>query len=273
MKKILICYNEQIELAKQIAEKTIKYLLSLKIKCIYEAELTPKEIITIDAIITFGGDGTILSAARKYVDSNIPVMGFNVGKLGFLSEFSINYITESINNLLAEKYKISSRFLLSAEINNNKYLAINDFVIKNEEHSKLITLSAFAGEQYIGDYRADGLIISTPTGSTAYSMACGGPIVCPDANVYCLTPISPHTLTLRPLIIPTNKQIRIELPQNNYNNASIIADGNYMNKISLFDKLIIDIYSKEAKFIVPLESNYFDVLRNKLLWAEKIIKK
>ena len=270
MEKILIYYNEQRKLAKQIAEKSANYLISLGVKCVYESNLFECEINTINAIITFGGDGTILAAARKYVDNDIPIMGFNVGRLGFLAEFSANNIEENIDNLLAGKYKISKRFLLSAKLKDEKHLAINDFVIRNVEHSKLITLSAFASEQYIGDYRADGLIVSTPTGSTAYSMACNGPIVCPDANVYCITPISPHTLTLRPLVIPTNKNIKIKLATNSNDNASVIADGNYVGKISLSDELEIVIHNKEAKFIVPLSSNYFDVLRNKLLWAEKI---
>ena len=270
MKKILIYCNEQNKFAKQISENAANYLASLNIDFFYESNFKANEINSIDVIITFGGDGTILSAARKYIESDTPIMGFNVGKLGFLAEFSANYIYENLDNLLTNKYKISKRFILFATLQNEIYLAINDFVIRNVEHSKLITLSAFANEQYIGDYRADGLIVSTPTGSTAYSMACSGPIVCPDANVYCITPISPHTLTLRPLIIPTNKNIKIKLAPNCNDNASVIADGNYVGKIDFSDELEIAVYNKEANFIVPLDSNYFDVLRNKLLWAEKI---
>ena len=276
MNRVLMYCNKQNELANKIAEMTTNYLHSININFINDNEINIEEIqnITseIDAIITFGGDGTILSAARKYVDTDIPIMGFNVGKLGFLSEFSANYIKENIDNLLNKNYKIIKRFLLTAKLNAEQYLAINDFVIRNAEQSKLITLSAFANEQYIGDYRADGLIISTPTGSTAYSMACGGPIIYPDANVYCITPISPHTFTLRPLIIPTNKTTKIKLTTNSKNNASIIADGNYAGQMLHSEELEIGIYTKEAQFIVPLGSNYFDVLRNKLLWAENIVK-
>jgi len=269
--KILIHYNGQIDLAKEISEKAANYLLSRDVKCVYENDLVTDEINTISTIITFGGDGTILSAARKYIANDIPIMGFNVGKLGFLAEFSALYVRQNIYDLLEKKYKIIKRFLLSAQLRNEKYLAINDFVIRNTENSKLITLSAFANEQYIGDYRADGLIISTPTGSTAYSMACGGPIVCPDAAVYCMTPISPHTLTLRPLVIPVNKNIIIKLAANSNDNANVIADGIDIGKIRIADNLEITMYDKEAKFIVPLESNYFSVLRKKLLWAEKIV--
>ena len=272
MKKVMLFFKKGSDLAMQVSAKANDYLLSLGVQCFYENELTKDEISNIDAIITFGGDGTILSAARKYIDEEIPVMGFNVGKLGFLSEFSINYLQAEIDNLMAGNYKISSRFVLFSDINNKRSLAINDFVIKNVEHYKLITLSVFAGEHYIGDYRADGLIISTPTGSTAYSLACGGPIICPDASVYCITPISPHTLTLRPLVIPTSKPIRIKLASNSNGAASVIADGYNIGEFSIYDKLEIVVYDREAKFIVPLESNYFDTLRNKLLWAEKIVK-
>ncbi len=277
MKKILIYYNPQKGQAKKIAIQTTEYLLSLGINCVNNEALTTNELDAIETIITFGGDGTILSAARKYVDANVPIMGFNVGKLGFLAEFSANYIKENIDILLKKKYKIIKRFLLTAKLNNSdrEHLAINDFVIKNVDNFKLITLSVFANEQYIGDYRADGLIVASPTGSTAYSLACGGPIICPDANVYCITPISPHTLTLRPLVIPTSKTIKIQLStstNNKEDTASIIADGNYVEKITFANELEITTYNTEANFIVPLDSNYFDVLRSKLLWAEKVVK-
>ncbi|MCL2039550.1 MAG: NAD(+)/NADH kinase [Bacteroidetes bacterium] len=275
MNKILIYYNPKKELAKKIATLTTQYLLSIGINYINNVDINSNELDKIDAIITFGGDGTILSAARKYIDANIPIMGFNVGKLGFLAEFSATHIKQNIDILLNKKYKIIKRFILTAKLNNDneKYFAVNDFVLKNIDNFKLITLSVFANEQYIGDYRADGLIVASPTGSTAYSLACGGPIISPDTNVYCITPISPHTLTLRPLVIPTTKTIKIQLSNTNKDEtASIIADGTYIEKITCDNELEITTYNKEANFIVPLDSNYFDVLRRKLLWAEKVIK-
>jgi NAD+ kinase len=277
MKKILIFKDERNLNAEKYAHIASDYLYShCKIENIVVSPENPfpsfkDENEVPDAIISFGGDGTILSAARTYIFYNIPIMGFNLGKLGFLAEFSTKYLKENIYNLLQGNYKTISRFVLCINLDNREILVINDFVFRNINHSKLITLSAYLDEQYIGDYRADGLIISTPTGSTAYSMACGGSIIHPDACVYCITPIAPHTLSLRPLIVPANKNISIQIsPNNTDEQASIIADGNYIGEIEYDEIIRISVYDRKAHFIVPNDSNYFDILRQKLHWAEQL---
>jgi NAD+ kinase len=283
MQNIIIYDNFYKPEANMFAEKATEFLLSKNINC-YVKEYTfsrfqnkyENEFLHIiaddcvvpnaDCIISFGGDGTILSAVQQYINEEIPIMGFNVGKLGFLAEFSIVHLEDAIKNLLNKQFKIITRFTLQAQYANHNVIALNDLVIEKNK-SKMITVKAFVNEQYVGDYRADGLIITTPTGSTAYSLACGGPILVPDSNVLCITPISPHSLTLRPLVIPNDKEIMFQVFSPS-GNANLVVDGSIVSSITSDDTINISLSEKKIKLIVPLESNYFNVIRKKLLWAE-----
>ena len=218
-----------------------------------------------DVIVTFGGDGTILTAADQYIYQEIPIMGFNLGKLGFLAEFSTTSLEESLRNLIHNKFKIISKSVLQTFIDEHIHIALNDFVISRKDHSKMITIKLLSNEQYVGDYRADGLIISTPTGSTAYSLSCGGPILCPDSNVFCVTPIAPHSLNLRPLVLSNDKEITLQLFSDE---ANISADGLLINILNFGETIKFSLFDKKIKIVVPQDSNYFEVLRRKLFWAE-----
>lgn len=224
-----------------------------------------------DMVITFGGDGTLLHAAYHLIGSDTPIMGVNVGKLGFLAEFSVTDLEESIMYLLKGNYRIVDRSTLQVTVGNKTHYALNEILLERASEAKMIAVRAFVNDHHVADYRADGVIIATPTGSTAYSLSSGGPIITPSADVLCITPISPHTLTVRPLVIRDDSEIRLELI-GEISNAQIVADGRIIGQVSKGYTVII----KKGEYIVKLvkraDSTYYDVLREKLLWSADTVK-
>lgn len=220
----------------------------------------------IDILISFGGDGTMLSAARMILKSNIPIMGVNVGKLGFLAEYSIKDLDKALIDLIEGNYRVVDRSVMEGTCKGKTYYALNDFVIEKFGSSRMITISAFTNEHYIGDYRADGLIVTTPTGSTAYSLSCGGPILSPSTKVICLTPIAPHSLTYRPLVLPDTNEIVLKV-QSPTGSANFVSDGNITIPITNDDSVHIKKSKYVVKLVKPIDSTFYDLLRRKLLWA------
>lgn len=223
-----------------------------------------------DIVITFGGDGTILSAIQSLIHTEIPIMGFNVGRLGFLAEFSVNFLEKALFDMLEGNYRLVDRSVLETKFDNQVVYALNDFVIEKKDSSRLITIQAYAQEHYIGDYRADGLIITTPTGSTAYSLSCGGPIIAPSTQVICLTPISPHSLSLRPLVISDSNELRF-LVRTPTGTANFVADGQIEHILNDGEEVNIKLSEHKVKLVKPMDSSFFDLLRNKLLWAASAV--
>ena len=219
-----------------------------------------------DIVMSFGGDGTMLSAARSMINTDIPIMGINVGKLGFLAEFSVKDFDNTIDDMLKGNYRIVNRTVLETTFNNEKIYALNEFVIEKKNTSRMIRIEAFSNQNYIASIRADGLILTTPTGSTAYSLSCGGPILSPSAEVVCLTPIAPHTLTLRPLVIPDSNEITLKVFSPT-GDAFLMVDGQNKWVLKNGDKIVIRRSESKIKLIKPHGSAYYDLLRNKLLWA------
>ncbi|MFH1051054.1 MAG: NAD(+)/NADH kinase [bacterium] len=219
-----------------------------------------------DVLISFGGDGTILSAARLMIKTDLPIMGINVGKLGFLAEYSVNDLDQTIDNLIKGNYRIIDRAVLQTELDGEIIYALNDFVIEKKDSSRMITIEAYTNKHLLGSIRADGLIVTTPTGSTAYSLSCGGPILTPSTEVICLTPISPHSLTLRPLVLPdsNNLELKVFSPTGE---SMLVADGQVKKVLNNKDTVLISKSEEFIKLIKPTDSSYYDLLRNKLLWA------
>lgn len=219
-----------------------------------------------DFVITFGGDGTMLSAARILINGDIPIMGVNVGKLGFLAEFSVNELDEALSSLVKGNYRIVDRSILETTVGDETLYAVNEFVIEKTASPKMITVRAEVGDYLIADYRADGIIVTTPTGSTAYSLSCGGPIIAPATNVLCLTPIAPHSLTMRPLVIADTLEISLTL-QTAVHHATIVADGQIEKQFNVGDTITIKKSEKDVKIIKHTQTTYFELLRKKLLWS------
>lgn len=219
-----------------------------------------------DVVLSFGGDGTMLTAVHHMLDTDIPIMGINVGKLGFLAEFSVNKLDDNLDDLVNGNYRVVDRTCLTTKIDDSEYFALNDFVIEKRDISQMISVETYTDEHYVGDYTGDGLIISTPTGSTAYSLSCNGPIIAPSTSVLCITPISPHSLTLRPLVIPDRIEVRIKVKSSD-RHAILVADGKVKRTLQQGEEILIQLSDSKVKLIKPRNSSYYDVLRNKLLWG------
>jgi NAD+ kinase len=225
-----------------------------------------------DILVSIGGDGTLISLARKSYKYNKPIMGINAGNLGFLTDVRVDEIESFIEKFFNGEYRIDKRMMLKIEVDKEKYYAFNDIVFSRETISSMVDLkveteclSEKNKEKYwLNTYYGDGLIISTPTGSTAYNLSAGGPVVFPLTKSLILTPLCPHSLTQRPLVLPSDFRLLIE----SNSKVEIIIDGQEI--VHLYNsKAKIKIASKSAKLIHRVERNYFDVLREKLNWGEK----
>ncbi|GAB6283310.1 MAG: NAD(+)/NADH kinase [Ignavibacterium sp.] len=222
-----------------------------------------------DIIVSIGGDGTMLTTAYKAHLYNKPVVGVNFGKLGFLTEVDVKDIDFLIDEIINGRYTIEERMVLIGECSQKNEIinyAINDIVIEKGGWSKMIEIRIDVDDEYVTTFAADGIIIATPTGSTGYSLSCGGPIVSPKSNVITLSPISPHTLSMRPLVLDSNQKIKITA-DSQFKNIQINSDGQRV--IEYQPPIEVNIKKSERPFkLVHLSSkSYFEILRNKLLWG------
>jgi len=227
---------------------------------------------SIDLFFTIGGDGTILSAAKFVKHLNIPIIGINTGRLGFLATIHKDEIKKSIEDILEGRYKISERSLLQVILDSDKSslgsfsYALNDVAISRKETTSMITIDTWLDDEFLNAYWSDGIIISTPTGSTGYSLSCGGPIVTPQTKSFIITPIAPHNLNARPLVIPDDIEIKFKI-SGRENQYLISLDSRLA---SLKKDTIIRI--KKADFNIKLvwlhNDSFITTLRKKLLWGQ-----
>ncbi len=225
-----------------------------------------------DVIIVFGGDGTLLSAARLVGRHRAPILGVNLGSLGFMTEISLEDLRPALERLLAGDYRISRRCTLRVQVKRNDesvetFPALNDAVINKGALARIISMDAYSGRDFIANFLADGMIVATPTGSTAYSLSAGGPIIFPTENLIALTPICPHTLTNRPLIIPAENEVRVVLRSGD--DVMVTVDGQVGMKMNEGDTLICTQSDHPIELIQPGHKNFFDILREKLKWGER----
>jgi len=227
---------------------------------------------SFDLLISVGGDGTILRAITFVRDLGIPIVGINTGRLGFLATIQMDEIESAMVAILKGDYKISERSLLSVstEPTNNDivetHFALNEIALSRKNTTSMITVETHLNDEYLTSYWADGLILSTPTGSTGYSLSCGGPVIAPDANNFALTPIAPHNLSARPLIIPDNTIVTLRV------------DGREDQFLMSLDSRIVTLPNtttvtvRKAKFVIKmvelLDQTFLSTLRKKLLWGE-----
>lgn len=215
----------------------------------------------VDFVFVIGGDGTLLKAARFYSKEFTPVFGINLGRLGFLSQSKECELSESIEKILNHKYKIEDRLMLTS---NDGILALNDFVIKGASASRTSRFYLSIDDKFVCDYLADGLIVSTPTGSTAYGLSAGGPILSPRLNAIVIVPICPHTLTARPLVIPSDEKITISTCDS-CTSFIVVADG--QSSYTVNSKIEIEKSKFSAKLALLEDEEFYSVLRNKLHWG------
>ncbi|WP_053406163.1 NAD kinase [Persicobacter sp. CCB-QB2] len=222
-----------------------------------------------DAIITLGGDGTLLDTVTYVGSSETPILGINTGRLGFLATIPINKFSETFKRIQEGDYRIDERSLLSLRTPENFFLnqnfALNEFTVTKKDSSSMITVRAFINDEYINSYWADGLIVATPTGSTGYSMSCGGPLLHPASNNFVITPVSPHHLNVRPLIIPDNSEIRLEIESRSRN--VLISLDSRSQSIPYQTEIKLKKESFGVKLIHLNDYSFYDTLRGKLNWG------
>jgi NAD+ kinase len=230
-----------------------------------------------DLIIVIGGDGSLLKAARAIVDSQIPILGINRGNLGFLADVTASNLETTLDEILSGRYVEEQRTMLNATVIQNTksipgHLALNDIVLHHGELARLIDFQIFIDDQFVVDQRADGVITSTPTGSTAYALSGGGPIVYPTLDVITLLPMFPHALNTRPIVIDKNSKIRLVLNVSNRLAAQFSADGQSQMTLHAGDEIHIEANKNNLRLLHPVSYNYFALLREKLGWNLKLNK-
>lgn len=218
-----------------------------------------------DFLVSIGGDGTLISVVRRSFEYDIPVLGIHLGTLGFLTDIILGELPAFLEKLKLDLYRIDHRMIIQGSAHNNTFWAFNDIVISRKSISNMLRVDAKIDGKLFNSYYGDGLIISTPTGSTAYNLSAGGPVVFPLTDAFIVTPVAPHSLTQRPLVLPADFEIEFFIPDSL--GAVVIVDGQDIYEIPENESIKIKIASKKAKLIHRQERNYFEVLNKKLQWG------
>ena len=240
----------------------------------YWKSIKREEISTdIEMIVVLGGDGTLLSVARQVWNKNIPILGVNLGGLGFLTEITLNELYPVLEKVLRNDFEINEREVLNAGVIRNgkrivEFIVLNDAVINKGALARIIDLETTINGEYLSTFRSDGLIISTPTGSTAYNLSAGGPIVYPSLHTIIITPICPHTLTIRPIIIPDDVKIRALLKSRD-EEVTLTLDGQQGFGLEFEDVVEVGKAEGHILLIKSPYRQYFELLREKLKWGER----
>jgi NAD+ kinase len=238
------------------------------------ASLQPEDEIAegADLVIAVGGDGTMLIAARRAAAAGVPLLGINRGRLGFLADVNPSTMLDAVEPILQGHYASEQRMLLTAEIISASGesivgLALNDVVVKRADSGRMFEFQTHVDGRYVNTHAGDGFIVATPTGSTAYALSCGGPIVTPSLDALVLAPICPHTLSDRPIVIPGASHTEILLQEDDGDVAAVSCDGEVLGDLAAGDRLCVAAAEKKIELIHPTGYDYFEILRGKLHWG------
>ncbi len=224
---------------------------------------------TANFLLSIGGDGTLLETVSFVRDSGIPILGINTGRLGFLANVSKNEIEEALNAIVNNQYHIDQRTLLHLETKNTVFgdlnFALNEMTVHTRESSTLMTIHTYINGEYLNSYWADGLIIATPTGSTAYSLSCGGPIMIPDSKSFIITPIAPHNLNARPMVVSDNDVIKLKIEGRSKNYLVSLDSRSAM--VDTSEELTVSREKFQLNLVRLENQNFIQALRNKLMWG------
>lgn len=282
-KKIAIVYRIHSRPAISMAKKVVEKLRAKRIKVFTAPEqkqldgtqmlISSNELKEMSLVIVLGGDGTYLRAVRLLKGHSVPILGFNMGSLGFLTAHSSDEVFDLIDETLKNKMMVQSRSRIhtSVKLKTGRRLAfdaLNDVVIERGSFSQLISTAVYFDKNYVNHIKADGLIISTPTGSTAYNLAAGGPLLHPEVKALVLTPVAPHALTTRPLIFPDDKKISIKLEQQTAT-AHLIIDGQKVLELSQDDEVTVSRCETDHVMIRRSGDNFFALLKEKLKFGDR----
>jgi len=226
----------------------------------------------VDLVVAVGGDGTMLYAAGKVAGSSVPMLGINRGRLGFLADVTPDEMIHSIDHVLAGNYTRDSRLLLAARLerpdgSHTEALGLNDVVLQRRDTGRMLDFETRVDGRYVNTHSGDGLVVSTPTGSTAYALSCGGPIIEPGLDAIVIVPVCPHTLTDRPIVISAGQVIDMALLQREDTHAGVTVDGHSLGELKPDDKLTVRAADSRVTFIHPPGYDYYEILRTKLYWG------
>lgn len=281
MKSIGLFVNQDKNLAVEFAQSIYKWLKtkSLSVKFLHteiivndvgmpELHLLEKNLAAIDMVVIFGGDGTLLSAARQLSPYDIPILGVNLGHLGFLTSVDPDNAYCALDDILAGKFKYDERMMLTCNVSRKgiiKYhqIALNEVVITKSAFARMIRLETYINDDYFATYPGDGLIVATPTGSTAYSLSAGGPIVNPQQHSIITTPICPHTLSSRSLIIPEQEHITVKV-RSDHNDLMLTSDGQIGYELAPDDEISVYSAPFRTKLIRSYDHSFYRLLRTRL---------
>jgi NAD+ kinase len=251
----------------EIERETIEHQTGCPVEQL-ESEKIASEI---DLMLVLGGDGTMIATARMVGDHDVPVLGVNYGGLGYLAEFRIEELFSALESILSGNYRLDRRVMLAVELHRGNEppqtsRVLNDVVINKSALARIIEIEAYFDRYFVNAFRADGLIVSTPTGSTAYNLSAGGPVIFPSMNAVVITPICPFTLSNRPIVVPDNAEIELLLKTVN-EEVALTLDGQVGFPMEVEDRIVIRKSRTTFNIIQPSNRNYFDVLRDKLRWG------
>lgn len=273
-------FKTMCELARWLAERGIALLGGPEIErtgieqqtgCTVEEVEPEKLAANVDLVLVLGGDGTMIAAARLMGDAEVPVLGVNYGGLGYLAEFRIEELYTALESILSGNYRLDKRVMLAIELLRGdehviRNRVLNDVVINKSALARIIEIEAYLNQQFVNSFRADGLIVSTPTGSTAYNLSAGGPVIYPSMNAVVITPICPFTLSNRPIVVPDNAVIELCL-KTEQQDVALTLDGQVGFPLKVEDRVVIRKSQTTFNLVQPMNRNYFDVLRDKLRWG------
>ncbi len=232
--------------------------------------LSQVDMAKINFLISMGGDGTILGVVHKYPNlTHIPILGINLGHLGFMADIPLTDLFPSLEDFIDGKYTIDNRLMLEGKLSDHSFFAVNDIVIHRAMNPSLVEISISCGGKPLNTFEADGVIIATPNGSTAYSLAAGGPIISPTLPAIVITPICPHTISNRPIVITPDEELQIQY-LSNYDPLEIRSDGFATPSLKKGDILRVFPSKKTFKLVNLLRRDYFSTLRSKLGWSGKL---
>jgi NAD+ kinase len=276
IRRVGIIANSTKEKAPEYALRLAGWLAEREVEVLFEEEIAAKIHMpgisgndlasAVDMLVVFGGDGTLLMAARLAMGSDVPILGINMGGFGFMTVVNLDEMLGAMELVLHGKYSTSQRMMLSVSVEGAQHPALNDVVINRGNLSRMVNLETFVDEKYLSTFKADGLIISTPTGSTAYSLSSGGPIVLPELNSIIVNPICPHTLTNRPLVLPPDCAIEVVV-WTKEGDASVTLDGQDLFILKSGDRVGIRKSENHINLVESPHRDYLEILRTKLGWG------
>ena len=271
MKKFMILSNSDKDRRGTFSKKVGDYLTEKGAECFYSIDGMDIDE-DVECVIVLGGDGTMLRAAKKVVDRGIPLMGINLGTLGYLAEVDKRDVYSALDHLLEDEYILEERMMLRGTVYHNDEViasdvALNDVVIVRQGRLRVVSFMNYVNGEYLNSYNADGIILSTATGSTGYSLSCGGPIVSPESKAILLTPISPHTLITRSIILTSSDQITVMIGQGHEPGAaeaSVSFDGDAYITVHSGDHIVVEKSDKSTKIIKLSGVSFLEILRQKM---------